>query len=100
MKWIVHELGAAGWRGTVGEAPGVLVELTRGDSRLLSRDGFRPFAGTQPWGRGRTTELGPFTRDRVAKKDRLAWEHGSVTYSMYADVAVWSDRFAVVADDQ
>ena len=100
MTWIVHELGAAGWRGTVGEQPGVVIELARGDSRRLSRAGLHPFQATLPWAQGRETELGPFTRDRVAKKDRLAWDHGSVTYSMYADVAVWSDRFAAIADDQ
>ncbi|MEP6861918.1 MAG: hypothetical protein ABJE66_14925 [Deltaproteobacteria bacterium] len=100
MKWIVHEIGSSGWRGTVGEAPGVVIDVDRGVTRLLSRAGMHAFVGTAPRSRGRETELGPFTRDRVAKKERLAWEHGSVTYSMYADVAVWSDRFAAIADDQ
>src|SRR3569623_808537 len=100
MTWIVHELGAAGWRGTVAEAPGVVIELARGEARLLSRAGLVAFTGTLPWRSSEPTELGPFTRERVAKKDRLAWEHGSVTYSMYSSVAVWSDSFAAFADDQ
>src|SRR5690348_16687935 len=99
MTWIVHELGAVGWRGTVAEAPGVVIELARGEARLLSRDGLVPFTGTLPWRSSEPTELGPFTRERVAKKDRLAWEHGSVTHSIYSSVAVWSDRFAAFADD-
>jgi len=100
MTWIVHELGAVGWRGTVAEAPGVVIELARGEARLLSRTGLVPFTGTLPWRSSEPTELGPFTRERVAKKDRLAWEHGSVTYSMYSSVAVWRDRYAAFADDQ
>jgi len=100
MTWIVHELGSVGWRGLVGEAPGVVIELGRGEPRLISRAGLQPFTGTVPWRSHDTGPLGPFTRERIAKKERLAWEHGSVTYSIYSSVAVWRDRFAAFVDDQ
>jgi len=100
MTWIVHELGSVGWRGLVGEAPGVVIELGRGEPRLISRAGLQPFTGTVPWRSHDAGPLGPFTRERVAKKERLAWDHGSVTYSMYSSVAVWSDRYAAFVDDQ